>query len=112
MDRSALGSTGADGVSVGQSAGVGFLSSSVGVLGEDAAIAGTQSVGDKRERTQHTRPAEGLERSVLYNEWKKGWLRYLFFSLSFSGLLFLWLFGVWEGVDTCSRSYVHVLWLF
>ena len=79
MGRSALGSTSADGVLVGQSAGVGFLSSSVGVMGKDAAIAGTQSVVDKRERTQHTRLSEGLERSVLHNEWEKGWLRYLFF---------------------------------
>ena len=26
----------------------------------------------KRGRTQHSRPAEGLERSVLHNEWAKG----------------------------------------
>ena len=25
----------------------------------------------RRERTQHSRPAEGLERSVIHNEWAK-----------------------------------------
>ena len=75
VGRPALGLTSADEVLVGQSSGVGLLSSSVDVLGEDADIAGTQSVADKRERTQHTRPAEGLERSVLHIEWEKGWLR-------------------------------------
>ena len=30
---------------------------------------GSQS---RHERTQHGRPAEGLEKSVLHNEWAKG----------------------------------------
>ena len=29
----------------------------------------------KRERTQHSRPVEGLERSVIHNEWAKGYYR-------------------------------------
>ena len=33
------------------------------------APSGSQS---RHERTQHSRPAEGLEKSVLHNEWAKG----------------------------------------
>ena len=34
----------------------------------------------RHERTQHCRPAEGLEKSVLHNEWAKGKV-VLFFGL-------------------------------
>ena len=32
-------------------------------------LSGSQS---RHDRTQHDRPAEGLEKSVLHNEWAKG----------------------------------------
>ena len=35
-------------------------------------VVGASSSKVVRERTQHTRPAEGLEASVLHNEWEKG----------------------------------------
>ena len=107
VGRPDLGLTSADEVLVGQFAGVGFLSSSGDVPGEGAGVAVTKSVAAKRERTQHSRPAEGLERSVLHNEWENVWLQCLF-----SWLLFRWLFGVWEGVGTGFRSYGYVVWLF
>ena len=79
VDRPDPGSTSADEVLVGPSAGVGVLSSSGNVPGEGANVAGVESEAVKRGRTQHTRPAEGLERSVLHNEWEKGWLLCLSF---------------------------------
>ena len=35
-------------------------------------VVGASSSKVVHERTQHTRPAEGLEASVLHNEWEKG----------------------------------------
>ena len=37
-------------------------------------LAGVTASGSKsrHDRTQHGRPAEGLEKSVLHNEWAKG----------------------------------------
>ena len=54
------------------------LASSADVCGTSAIVSGAatlddgQSSGTGRERTQHTRPSVGLERSVLHNEWEKG----------------------------------------
>ena len=52
--------------------------SSSDVCGTSAIVSGAvfldagQSSGRHRERTQHTRPCVGLERSVFHNEWEKG----------------------------------------
>ena len=35
-------------------------------------VVGASSSKFVHERSQHTRPAEGLEASVLHNEWEKG----------------------------------------
>ena len=40
----------------------------------------------RRERTQHSRPVEGLERSVIHNEWAKG---YYYLQLSISCVFWL-----------------------
>ena len=100
--RPDLGSTSADEVLAGQSAGVGFLSSSSDVPGEGAGVAVSKSVAVKRERTQHSRPAEGLERCVMHNEWEKGWLRCLFFVVFCS--LVVWSLGV-------GRYWFSIIWL-
>ena len=42
---------------------------------------GDASFRPKRERTQHSRPVEGLERLVIHNEWAKG---YYYIQLSIS----------------------------
>ena len=57
------------------SAGV-HSTDSDGVLPVTGGFASSEEPGcsdqPKRGRTQHARPAEGLERSVIHNEWVKG----------------------------------------
>ena len=54
------------------------LASNADVCGTSAIVSGAatldagQSSEARRERTQHTRPSIGLERSVLHKEWEKG----------------------------------------
>ena len=55
----------------GPTVGADACGTSANVSGDVPPCAG-QSSGKRRERTQHTRPSVGLERSVLHNEWTKG----------------------------------------
>ena len=49
----------------------------VPTVADEAVSSGGGDAGfrPKRERTQHSRPVEGLERSVIHNEWAKGYYR-------------------------------------
>ena len=47
---------------------------------------GDASFRQRRERTQHSRPVEGLERSIIHNEWAKG---YYYLQLSISCVFWL-----------------------
>ena len=59
-----------------------------------------------RERTQHTRPAEGLERSVSHNEWSKG-NYHLLLSISYV----FWLLRCWGG-HACAFSCPYKYFVF
>ena len=47
-----------------------------------SSVGGDAGFRPRRERTQHSRPIEGLERSVIHNEWAKGYY-YLQLSVSY-----------------------------
>ena len=53
-------------------------------MADEAVSSGDGDAGfrPRRERTQHSRPVEGLERSVFHNEWAKGYY-YLQLSVSY-----------------------------
>ena len=56
----------------------------VPTMADEAVSSGGGDAGfrPRRERTQYSRPVEGLERSVIHNEWAKGYY-YLQLSVSY-----------------------------